>query len=202
MRPFGCCVNRSMYSKNPLKCVRNYSAVMLHGLVWCFYLCREQLQLNFMHQTDHYFVRLIVVSAVVIIDLMVSLLTACVKVSLSASSHWLPATISDLRLAGIRDWPADTASDRMPTNLGAWIRPPSPRLTCLSKSPVNCNDCSADWKSPAFFLSLSAACMPLHFSCAIFSALLNCWVHYNADHFTFWFYSRVLALFSSVTLSC
>lgn len=74
---------------------------MLQGLVWCYYLCREKLQLNFMHQTNHYFVGLIVVSAVVIIDLMVSLLPACVKVSLSERSHWLLATISALRLADI-----------------------------------------------------------------------------------------------------
>lgn len=49
-----------------------------------------------MHQTNHYFARLIVVSAVVIIDLIFSLLPACVKVSLSESSHWLLATISAL----------------------------------------------------------------------------------------------------------
>lgn len=144
------------------------------NVTWCFYLCREQLQLNFMHQTDHYFVRLIVVSAVVIIDLMVSLLTACVKVSLSESAHWLPATISDLRLAGIRDWPADTASDRMPTNLGAWIRPPSPRLTCLSKSPVNCNDCPADWKSPAPFSLALSFCLWVPPAClCIYHALFS-----------------------------
>lgn len=54
-----------------------------------------------MHQTNHYFVGLIVVSAVVIIDLMVSLLPAYVKVSLSERSHWLLATISALRLDDI-----------------------------------------------------------------------------------------------------
>lgn len=135
-----------------------------------------------MHQTNHYFARLIVVSAVVIIDLIFSLLPACVKVSLSESSHWLLATISALWLADIWDWPADMASDRMPANLWGWIRPPSLRLTCLSKSPVNCNDCPTDWKNPApFSLALSfglwvpPACLCIsHVLFSVLSSIAEC----------------------------
>ncbi len=88
------------------------------------------------------------------------------------SSHWLLATITDLRLDGIRDWPTDTASDRMPTNLRAWICPPSPRLTCLSKSPVNCNDCPADRKSPAPFSLVLSFCLWMPHTCPCISRAL------------------------------
>lgn len=178
-------------------------------ICWC-YLCQEKLQLNLKPKTNHYFVWLIAVSAVVIIDLMVSLLQACVKVSLSKSSHWLLATISALQLADIWDWPADMAFDRMPANLWGWFRLPSPRLTCLSKSPVNCNDCPADWKNPAPFsltLSLSfclwvpPACLCIsHKLFSVLSSIAECTTMLIT--FFFWFYSRFLALFSSVTLSC
>lgn len=59
----------------------------------------------------------------------------------------------------------------MSANLGAWIRPTIPRLPCLSKSPVNWNDCPADWKDPAPFSLALRPLACLRISHALFSVL-------------------------------
>lgn len=110
-------------------------------------------------------------SAVVIIDLMVSLRPPVWR------SGWAKALIGSRPPSQLCNW---LATETVQQTGCQWTsepgtRPPIPHLPCLSKSPVNWNDCPADWKNPApFYLSRSYCERPsacLRISHALFSAL-------------------------------